>query len=770
MLQLLNITKEYGTANNKVYALKNVNIAFDENEFVSIIGPSGCGKTTLLNIIGGLDQYSTGDLQVNGKSTTSFHPSDWDAYRNSTIGFVFQSYNLIPHLNVLDNVAIALSLAGVSTNERHDRAKKILKEVGLADQLYKKPNQLSGGQMQRVAIARALVNNPKILLADEPTGALDSKTSIQILELIKKISHGRLVIMVTHNSDLAEKYSDRIVQLLDGSVVQDSKKIFVKEPTDYQEKMKVKSTSMPYGTALKTSFKNLLTKRARTLITAFAGSIGIIGISLVLAISNGMNLYTTKMQSDTLSGFPLTISQNVVTTNRMMNAPTTTNDNEFPNDNILHAYDETSDIVSHVNVIDQSYLDYLSNLNPAWYNSISYSRAVSIHLLSKTSSNNYIQVATTTGSGLSILGNTRVFNEIPDNRSFIESQYDLLGQESHYPENYNEVVLIVDKQNRIDITILNAFGLDVNDNYQISDFIGQEFKVIENDDYYHQIGGIFVPRNDYETMYEASSSTLQIVGVMRVKAEAPSELLTAGIGYTTALTTHVLDTAGASQIVLAQKDNHTTNLLTGQNFNSQVTYKSIMKIIGGDSIPTGIQIYPTSFETKELIKDYLDMYNDDRVIEDKIIYSDLAETISSVISTLISTITLILTAFAAISLVVSSIMIGIITYVSVVERTREIGIMRAIGARKKDIARIFNAESTIIGLTAGVLGVVIAVLLSIPISLLISQFVDTSFLVSLPIEKAIILIVLSVVLTFIAGLIPSSIAAKRNPVVALRTE
>ncbi|MCD6322181.1 MAG: ATP-binding cassette domain-containing protein [Clostridiales bacterium] len=781
MLKLVNVSKDYTAGDMVTHALVDINLEFRTNEFVSVLGPSGCGKTTMLNVIGGLDKYQKGDLLLDDKSTKDFRDSEWDSYRNATIGFVFQNYNLIAHLSVLDNVEIAMTLSGVSSAERKKRAKKALRDVGLEDQIKKRPNQLSGGQMQRVAIARALVNQPKILLADEPTGAIDSHTSVTILNLLKKISKDRLVIMVTHNTNLAEKYSDRIIKLLDGRVVEDSKTYENNDEVIFTEKLKNKKVSMSFITALKSSFKNLISKKARTLITAIAGSIGIIGIALVLAISFGMNQYVNSMQSDTLAGFPLAINPTVSATSNMMAGPpgrmndatgTDVDSNEFPTDGIIHPYDSSTDVTAHSNIISEEYLSYIDSLDKNLYNSISYTRAVALNLVIKTESGGFIKAgAGASSSPMQMFSSNGYFNEIPNSREFIESQYDLLGSQSRYPETYNEAVLIVDSENNIDVEFLEEFGIAVSDEFVLEDFIGIEFKVISNDDYYTNINNVFIAGSDYESMYNSENSlTIKITGVMRVKESASSEILSTGIGYTTMLTDKVLLNAKTSEIVVAQDQNTETNLLTGQPFTEFSTYESIIQLIGGEDVPTGMQIYPVSFDAKDEIKGYLDTYNSGKDDVEKVLYTDLAEMISGTISTLLNTITIILTAFAAISLLVSSIMIGIITYVSVVERTKEIGILRSIGARKKDISRVFIAESIIIGFVAGVIGIALTAVSLIPINIIIENLIDVSNFSSLPILQGLGLLALSIGLTFIAGFIPSRIAAKKDPVVALRTE
>jgi putative ABC transport system permease protein len=766
MLQLKNIKKDYILAGKPFPALKGIDLSFKENEFVSILGPSGCGKTTLLNIIGGLDRYTSGDLLIEGKSTKDFKDQDWDAYRNATIGFVFQTYNLISHLSVLDNVEMSLRLSGVSAKERKERAIKVLVDVGLEEHIYKKPNQLSGGQMQRVAIARSLVNNPKILLADEPTGALDSETSEQIMKLIEKISKDRLVIMVTHNAEIAEAHSDRIVHLLDGLVTLDSRP---SEPVKKEkvEKLENKKTSMSYITAIKTSFKNLLTKKGRTIITALAGSIGIIGIALVLSISNGMTTYTNNIQSDALAGFPITVDQTVVAFGPPEEVTNPRPDLEFIDDDLFAPYDSDSSLSSHENIITSEFITYLSDMNPEYYNSISYTRGLSLNVVNLSDNGSYISVPTASSGG-SFFGGGSYFNEMPNNPEFIQTQYDVIFGD--YPTSYNQVVLIVDERNRIDLTLLEDLGINIEDEYTSQDLIGRTFKVVTNDLFYNEVGGIYIESTDYETMYNSSEILIEISGILRVKEEASSEILNTGIGYTSFLTDYLLDIEKDSDIVAAQIASPTVNVLTGSSFNSTFTYDGVMRAIGGDATPVAVQIYPVSFEYKDEIKAYIDVFNVGLDETNQIIYTDLAETISGTISSLINTITIILAAFAAISLVVSSVMIGIITYVSVVERTKEIGIMRSLGARKKDISRIFNAETLLIGFTAGIFGIVVSFLLNIPINLLFERFIDVPNFASLPFTSAVFLIVLSTLLTLIAGLFPSRIAAKRDPVVALRTE
>ena len=713
MLQLKNIKKHYMLAGKEFPALKGVDLNFKDNEFVSILGPSGCGKTTMLNIIGGLDRYSSGDLLIEGKTTKSFKDQDWDAYRNATIGFVFQTYNLISHLSVLDNVEMALRLSGVAAKERKERATKVLDDVGLIEHINKRPNQLSGGQMQRVAIARALVNNPKILLADEPTGALDSETSEQIMKLIEKISKDRLVIMVTHNAKIAHAHSDRIVQLLDGLVIEDSRP---NEPIDDEQdkKLENKKTAMSYVTAIKTSFKNLLTKKGRTIITAIAGSIGIIGIALVLSISNGMTSYTDDLQSDTLAGFPITVDDTFISFGPPAEVTNPQPELEFIDEDIYYPYDASSNLTTHKNIITDEFIAHLNTMDPSFYNSISYTRGLTLDLVNLADTGSYIKVPTTSSGG-SFFGGGSYFNEMPNNQEFIQSQYEILY--GSYPTTYNNVVLIVDQRNRIDLALLENLGISIDDDYKAQDLVGRQFRAVINNDFYDEVGGVYIPSNDYEAMYNSSESiTITISGILRVNEDASTEILDTGIGYTSFLTDYLLDIEMTSDVVVAQKATPNTNVLTGLPFNTQISYDQVMRAIGGDATPVAAQIYPVSFDYKDEIKAHIDLFNVGRAEEDQILYTDLAESISSTISSLINTITIILTAFAAISLVVSSVMIGIITYVSVIERTKEIGIMRSLGARKKDISRIFNAETLLIGFTAGIFGIAVSFVLNFPIN------------------------------------------------------
>lgn len=770
MLVLKNVKKNYYVGETTVEALKGIDLSFRKNEFVSILGPSGCGKTTTLNIIGGLDRYTSGDLLIDNKSTKNFKDQDWDAYRNSTIGFVFQNYNLISHLSVLDNVEMALTLSGVSPSERKEKATKVLEEVGLKDQIHKKPNQLSGGQMQRVAIARALVNDPKILLADEPTGALDSKTSKQIMKLIKEISNDRLVIMVTHNNKIASTYSDRIIRLLDGEVIEDTNGHSNGELQDTKT-LSNKKTSMSYYQAIRTSFKNLFTKKGRTLVTAFAGSIGIIGVAIVLGLSAGMTSYVSEVESDSLAGVPIVVNQTVITNSigPAGDAAEQLQVGDFPEGNVVYSFDSVAETITHKNILDEAFISYVENLDEDLYTSISYTSAIAINMVKQNQNGSYGLINKTVSGGETPFGSTNTYNQLPSNPEFVQSQYDLLA--GSYPMNANEAVLVVDTNNQFTVELLEELGFNIEDEYTFEDFMGTEYKVVPNDVFYQEVGTVYLPSNDYEAMYNHEDSlTLEIVGIMRVNQDATTEILTEGIWYTPALTEELQMIYKDSDIVQAQIASPETSVMTGQPFNDILTYDYTMQLLGENTTPVSVQIFSASYDSKDEIKAYLDDYNIDKTEEYQIVYTDIAEVISSSIGTLINTITIVLTALAAVSLVVSSIMIGIITYVSVVERTKEIGIMRSLGARKKDISRIFNAEALLIGLTSGILGIGIYYILQGPINVLIGNFIDVEQLASLPIYYAIGLIVLSSGLTLLAGLIPSSIAAKKDPVIALRTE
>lgn len=792
-LILSEIRKSYKLGNESVQAVKGVSLEFRQNEFVSILGPSGCGKTTLLNVIGGLDQYDSGDLIINGMTTKNFKSADWDAYRNRSIGFVFQNYNLISHQTVLQNVEISMTLSGVSVYERKRRAIEALNAVGLADQLKKKPSQLSGGQMQRVAIARALVNNPDIILADEPTGALDSHTSVQVMEILKEIAKTRLVIMVTHNSKLAETYSNRIILMLDGEIQLDNNPIEAEKLVSGSDAIndkikKLKMTSMTIATAASLSFKNLIMKKGRTIITSFAGSIGIIGVALVLALSSGLSAYMGTMQSETLAGFPITITKSAQIvqmrpSSREDNPFTQSNEEgKFPNNDIIYNYDREENTKEHKNKLTDEYLEYIEKLPeemPDAVNTVSYNKGVSMNVIAKAGNTAVLYSARLkAGNNVGIgqmmgMGGNSYWQEMPNNINFILSLYDLIGEGSRMPQNKNEVLLVVNEYNRLDKAFFEKLGFSSGENYKLNDFIGKQFlTVIPNDDYYTKNKDLYEAASviDYGKLYTSKSGIkLMITGVLRIKEGAASTYFSEGVVYTSALTDYVVDNAQKSEIATAQV-NSDKNVITGSPFADDNAKNQQLLFLGADTTPIGINIYPKNFESKDKIKEYLDSYNTDKNEPDQVIYSDMAEMISSMTGTLLNTISYVLIGFAAISLLVSTIMIAIITYVSVIERTKEIGVLRAVGARKKDISRVFNAETLIIGFAAGMFGVGLSYLLSVPINMIISKLVGIDNIAALKPIHALTLILGSMALTLIAGFIPSRMAAKKDPVEALRTE
>jgi putative ABC transport system permease protein len=791
MLKLINIEKNYYMGSTTVQALKKVNLEFRKSEFVAILGPSGCGKTTLLNLIGGLDRYTDGDIVINNKSTKEYKDADWDAYRNHSIGFVFQNYNLIPHLKVLSNVELALTLSGISIEERKKRAIDALNKVGLHDQIYKLPNQLSGGQMQRVAIARALVNDPDILLADEPTGALDSETSIQIMEILKEVAKDRLVIMVTHNPDLANQYATRIIRLLDGVVISDSNPYQAEVAKKDQTKgERLKHTSMSFLTALALSFQNLLTKKARTILTAFAGSIGIIGIALVLALSNGFQSYVDKMQADTLSSYPLIISRESVDFASAAELNMDTSLQEYPEGDTIFInklMEKLNGIIIRNNITEDYIENVIEKIDPALINGITYSRGVRLNIFKQMSINNsiyYRQISAQNDmSSVMNFSGADIWQEIIDNQSFIESQYDVIA--GRLPQNKDEIIIQVDKYNQItDITLLSLGVLPPKssvDTLTFDDLLSLEYKLILNDDLYSydSVNDRFVSQVDRNDTITADvynkGLTLKVVGIVRVNELTNTGSITGAIGYTKELTDYILEEAGKSEIVLWQKANPTKDPLTGQAYpadqNVEEQYYNTMSRLGGITTPKAINIYPVDFKAKTEIKKYLDNYNQTQEDEvNRIYYTDVMDLLVKSINTTINAISYVLIAFTSISLVVSSIMIGIITYISVLERTKEIGILRSIGARKKDISRVFNAETLIIGFVAGIIGIGVTLLLSIPINIIIDNLVNISNIAALKTYHAIFLVLISMALTLIAGLIPSRIAAKKDPVIALRTE
>ena len=773
MLQLKNIIKKYKTGGNDVEVLESVNISFRESEFVSILGASGSGKTTLLNIIGGLDKYSSGDMLLLGRSTKEFKDRDWDSYRNGTIGFVFQSYNLISHLSVLENVKLALSISGESNKENYAKAKKVLEDVGLGDHINKKPNQLSGGQMQRVAIARALVTEPKIILADEPTGALDSKTSVQIMELIKEISKEKLVIMVTHNPELAKTYSDRIVRLRDGEIIEDTNP-FVEETSnsDYS----LKKTAMAFSSAIKSSFKNLLTKKFRTLMTIIASSIGIISIGLVLAISSGMDKYIQTMQNENLSNMPIMINANQI------NFGLSTEDDSSEQDAKGNELVPKSRRDVHRNLYTadalgtgETFINYIQNKAKDYYSSIDFVKGYQVMALKKNSKGD---VSAVKGDQKSFRGES-IFGVLPEDKNMILKQYEVVkSSESNfeYPKG-NELVLFTAYNNEIDKDTLRALGFDGNSKVKYDDILGKEFSIVDNNSYYKKIADRFIPAETDDKMYDAGTK-VKVVAILKAKDNVTNPNFT--LGYTRELQKTMLDKEVKSDIVVAQQADKTKNIITGEKMDAD-TAEQVLATLGADVAPSSINIYPKTFADRDKIAEVINDFN--KKVSEKygansadyhkysITYADMAKQMTSIMSQMINTISLILTAFAGISLIVSSIMIGILTYVSVVERTKEIGILRAIGARKKDITRIFIAEAGLIGFASGAIGVLVAMGLAIPISSSIANALKIeSFSANLDVKAIVGLILLSLVLTLIASIIPSRMAAKKDPVEALRTE
>ena len=867
MLQLKNITKNYLSGDNEVQALKGIDIEFRESEFVSILGQSGCGKTTLLNIIGGLDRYTSGDLIINGKSTKEFKDKDWDTYRNHSVGFVFQSYNLIPHQTVLANVELALTISGVGKAERRKRAIEALQKVGLGDQINKKPNQMSGGQMQRVAIARALVNDPDILLADEPTGALDSKTSVQVMEILKEISKDRLIIMVTHNPELAEKYSSRIVKLLDGKIIDDSNPYKsseedVKKSKDKKDKSG--KASMKFTTAVRLSLNNLMTKKGRTFLTSFAGSIGIIGIALILSLSHGMQSYINRVEEDTLSSYPLTIQEASIDVTSMLEAMMGNGEKEEHNDNKIYSRPIVNNILETVSTKLQTnnleefkkYLESGDTDIKNYINAIQYEYNLNLNIYKQNEDKTYQQVnpskvfdelgfgemmesrqsTSSMMSGSMTMTQTDVWNEMLDNQNLLQSQYDVLA--GKWPTKYNEVVLIVDENNEVSDYTLYSLGIkDIeelnesmekiknkekveageSESYSYDDLLNYKFKILLNTDYYKKSGNAWQDMsNDDEYMKNVvdNAEEITIVGIIKPNEETVSSSGAGMIGYTKELKEYVINKINETEIVKEQKENPSINVFTGIEFpenqnssfdysqltdeqriymatlseaelaelmknyaeNSSATYDSNLSTLGVVNLnkPSTINIYPKDFESKDMITTRISEYNDKQTNDGKeenvITYTDIVGVMMSSVSTIIDVISYVLIAFVGISLVVSSIMIGIITYISVLERTKEIGILRSIGASKKDVSRVFNAETLIIGLVAGLIGIVVTLLLNIPINMIIKSIVGISNISKLPTVGAIILVVISVGLTMIAGLIPAKFAAKRDPVEALRTE
>ncbi len=918
MLVLKNIVKDYVTGDTTVRALRGIDIKFRENEFVAILGPSGCGKTTLLNIIGGLDRYTSGDLFINGKSTKSFSDGDWDTYRNHSIGFVFQSYNLIPHQTVLANVELALTLSGVSKKERKARAIEALKKVGLEEQIYKKPNQMSGGQMQRVAIARALINDPDILLADEPTGALDSETSVQIMDLLKEISKEKLIIMVTHNPELADAYSNRIIRCLDGKVIDDSNPY---EPTDEdiaRQKQKIENAvvkgkkSMSFRSAFSLSINNLRTKSGRTFLTAFAGSIGIIGIALVLALSNGIQVYIDNVQEDMLLSYPMTVEKQTMDLESLMTSFTGIGSE-------MMAVDEDSEESGKVYVnetlmqmanafISESTSNNLDNFKQyiednreefdAVCNDVQYKYSTQLNIYRSDTENGLVKVNPSTlmenmpmdesmeqmaSSMTSMAPAVNVWMELIGDETLMDAQYDVIS--GRMPKKYNEVVLIVDGNNQINELVVYGLGLKDQEEftknimsalasgetletesiteYSYEEILDMEFKLVLSADYFvkNEETGLWVDNSENDYFVKKlvdKGETIKIVGILKPDENNTLSIGTGGIGYTRELMDHAINETAKKQVVIEQLADTSKDVISGYEFStltvndfdlkdvdltiidfkyldytpflsmaegmdmSQIDMTNIGAMFGFDNMsdlqkklmegflnedqvlalkqayvdtlaanssldgtltklgystfeaPSSIYFYPKSFEAKEKLNELIEFYNkkvaDDGHEECQIKCTDYIGMLMSSITTIIDVVTYVLICFVAISLVVSSIMIGIITYISVLERTKEIGILRSIGASKKDVARVFNAETAVIGLGAGVIGIVSTLLLEIPINLLLKYVAHVPAAASLPVAGAVILILISVTLTLISGLIPSRLAANKDPVEALRTE
>lgn len=870
MLELKDVVKEYKTADETVAALKGVSLKFRKSEFVSILGPSGCGKTTLLNIIGGLDRYTSGDLIINGKSTKDFSDKDWDTYRNHSVGFVFQSYNLIPHQTVLENVELALTLSGIGAKERRERAVAVLEKVGLGKKINVRPNQLSGGQMQRVAIARALINDPEILLADEPTGALDSKTSVQIMELLKEISSDRLIIMVTHNPELAEKYSSRIIRLFDGVIEGDDKPLTDEEvkvesaatPNDKRTNKGRKKTSMSFLTALSLSFRNLMTKKGRTFLVSFAGSIGIIGIALILSLSSGFQTYINRTQEETLSKYPITIQQTYTDMssvleefNKSDNAGAYPNDGKISQNDSLYKMIHTYSGAQVTNNLEK----FKKELDKKEYNTqkitaVQYTYNMTFDTYVKRENGKYERVMSTvdwmdkTMGGLQMsssyismyagmMGSSgNAWSEALDNEGFIKSKYDVLAGEwmdfDGDPE-VGEVMVVVDKYNRIPDYILPALGLaDKNEllydianaipgaageiyknmynvtevaeedkfavkykDFTAADLVGREFSIVLPAAYYYKENvndatykyalysdDVTVVSEQAVEQAVAAGKKVKVVGVIRQKENVSSGALSSNIVYSNALTKTLLKKVGAESVVVDQKATPELNVLTGKTFDAETAEKAGTSFDGNmlkfgyadENKPSSIAIYASSFANKDYIESFIAGYNEKVESEgntkDKISYTDYTGMMMSSITTIINAVSYVLIGFVSVSLIVSSIMIGIITYISVLERIKEIGVLRALGASKKDVARVFNAETLIIGLAAGIIGIAVTILLNIPVSAIIYSLAGIKNVAVLPWQGGLILVAISMLLTFIAGLIPSRIASKKDPVVALRSE
>ena len=863
MLELKKIRKSYKTADYTQVALDDISLKFRKNEFVSILGPSGSGKTTLLNIVGGLDRYDSGDLLINEISTKNYKDKDWDEYRNNSVGFIFQSYNLISHISVLNNVEMSLTLSGVGAKEKRQRALEVLEKVGLKDHAYKRPNELSGGQMQRVAIARALVNNPDIILADEPTGALDTITSVQIMDLIKEISKDKLVIMVTHNPELAEKYSSRIIKLLDSKVIDDSNPYTPTKEESKKAKKEAKvnrKTSMNFLTALSLSINNLRTKKGRTFLTSFAGSIGIIGIATIMSISNGVQRYIDKTQEETLSSYPITIQDKTIDTSALIEVMMGKNDVDDSNheEGKIYSNNVMTDVMSTMSSkIEEnnlkrfkSYLDENREELLNYSTAIEYGYNLNLNIYSMDEENvvkanpsevfdkiGFRSSNNNSGQMFSMFTSTDVFIKLIDNQQHLESKFDLLS--GKWPENYNEVVLLVDKYNQVSDYTLYSIGLKSQDEleakynkikegkeveadevseYTFDDFLNLEFKILPETEYFEKQGSIWVDKSDDDNYIKnklSNAEKIKIVGIIRQNDEAVNDRTSGVICYTKELEEYFIERNKEAQIVKEQLENRNKNVFTGLEFkednysrtfdintlsneeriqmmnmsqeelaiimstyaeNASATYESTLEKIGYVDIesPNSINIYPKSFDAKDNIESFIKEYNK-KVEEggnesDTINYTDTVGIIMSSVTSIVNVISYVLIAFVSVSLIVSSIMIGIITYISVLERTKEIGILRSIGASKRDISRVFNAETLIIGFFAGIIGIGCTYLITIPANIILKEVTNISGLVVVPLIPAAILVCISMILTVISGLIPAKFASKKDPVIALRTE
>lgn len=855
MLQCKNIIKDYVSGDEIVHALKGVSLSFREHEFVSILGQSGCGKTTFLNIIGGLDHYTSGDLIINGKSTKDYSDKDWDTYRNHQVGFVFQSYNLIMHQSVLSNVELALTLTGVNKEERRKRAIEALNKVGLSDQIHKKPTQMSGGQMQRVAIARAIVNNPDIILADEPTGALDSATSVQIMEILKEISKDKLVIMVTHNPQLADEYSSRIIRLKDGSLVSDS------NPFNEQEMnvdMSVlKRPGMSFKMACSLSLNNLMTKKARTFLTSFAGSIGIIGIALIMSLSHGMQSYIDQMENDTMASYPIEIQANSSDMSTLMTTMMgMKKESKEHNDSKIYSRPYVEDVLESLSSSKKNNLsafksyiesskgiefrktakaiEYDYNLNLQVYNENTDSGLVQVSpngLLDKLGMSDMMSIQSQFMDS-SAMTNDQVWLSLPESKKLRDDEYQLV--EGKWPTNYNEVVLEVDENNEITDYALYSLGLLDQDelvknyqkilngetdkisktnlkSYSVDDILNLKFRLVLNSDLYQKVNGLWINQSENESYMKdvvSKSPEIKVVGIIKPSDSTVSQPTMGGVYYTKAMEEYVTSKTENSQIVIEQKTNPNINIFTQAEFasgqkmsmsnltneqmmqlssmsqeelmnymntyneNINATYDSNLTKLGvvDYSNPTKISLYASSFDGKEKLSDLITSYNKKQTKSNVITYNDFIGTMLSSVTNVVNIISYVLIAFVSVSLIVSSIMIGIITYISVLERTKEIGILRSIGASKKDITRVFNAETFIIGLISGVLGILITLVLNVPISVVVENMTGVAHIAKLPVNGAVFLIFIDLVLTILAGLIPSKIASKKDPVEALRSE